>query len=82
MKLTFKHSTKREFETIEEKAKTADKEKTKFSKYYPSKFELILDQVSGATLGSQVAVVSLEKATRLLRIGIKYKDGNVSLMTI
>jgi hypothetical protein len=74
LKLTLKHSTKRDF--------ASSQEGSNFSKNYPTKFEIIFDQVVGGSLGSQIAVVSAEKATRLLRFGIKYKDGNKSLMTM
>ncbi|MBN9388905.1 MAG: hypothetical protein J0I20_12715 [Chloroflexi bacterium] len=73
MKLTFKLNGKRDF--------ASEKPGVKQSKNYPVKAELILDQVSGGSLGTQVATVSLEKATRILRIGVKYKDGNISFMT-
>ncbi len=74
LKLTFKHSTKRDFASSDEGAK--------FSKNYPTKVEFIMDAVSGLTLGSQIAAATLEKSTRLFRLGVKYKDGNMSLMTM
>jgi hypothetical protein len=74
LKITLKHSTKRDFASKDIGAK--------FSKNYPTKFEVIFDQVAGGNLGSQIAVLSVEKATRLFRFGVKYKDGNTSLMTM
>lgn len=79
LKVTLKHSTKRDFDGkgVDDKGTTDN-----FSKKYPTKFELIFDQVIGGSLGTQIAVVSAEKATRLFRFGIKYKNGEKSLMTM
>ena len=73
LKFTIKHSTKRDFASADEGART--------SKDYPTKVEFIFDAVGGLTLGSQVAVATIEKSTRLFRLGFKYKDGNTHLMT-